>query len=437
MANRDITDNLAMLRALRDLRDDLRAEIPGFLTLIWAIRVQAIVDDDVEENAEFLAACDQIEAALNTLWDAQDAFRTPTAKMLGRYASCADLSDEDRCLAAFNDKLVADSDEFEVRGFTKFSAWVAGGSNVGDGTAMVHNIDPAFGGDVSHVETKTLKCVKSYPEVDQAVFEVEGAQAGDYSYIEGGSSRGLGYPGPTAGVGSNAPGAGASIRQTGDEIASVGVEASQGNLVVDGGFEAATLDSNDVNWTLDSGAAAINTSSPIAGSNDLKFAADGQVSQDLSGKIFPGRIYGLEFRTKKSGTVSAGTTTVRLYDGATAHLSIAVTNSAASGTEKQPYATVRIPATAKCDSMTLQIIEASIAGGGTMEVDNIILRELDVVDGGQAFGVTDGLVGWKAQNDVFTGATTGGTDGTLQRQNNELFGRGFEADATATDWADS
>lgn len=436
MAARDQADNLAMLQALRNLRDDLRAEIPGFLALIALIRVQAIVDDDVEENSEFLAVCDDLEAALDTLWNTQQGFAVPTAKMLGRYAGSSDLQDFNRNLAAFQDKLVADSDEFEVRGFTKFTAWSAGGSNVGNGTAMVYNIDPAFGGDISHVETLTAECKEAPDLGSQAVFQIRGAARGDFAYLEGGSSVGNAYPMPTPGLGKQSPGLDQLSVGTGEDIESVGDEASEGNLLNDGGFEAATLVSTtDSNWVRTGSVAEINTSSPISGDQDLIFDGDDTVTQEIPNVLKPGRIYALEFWTKKVGTVSAGTTTVKLTDGTTDFITIAVTNSGASGTEKQPYGTVRLPDSAKLDLMKVTIVEASLAGGGTMQVDGVKLVEMAIVDGGRAVAFTDGTTAW-ARNDVFTGATTGGTDGTLQRQNNELLGRGFEADSTATDWAD-
>lgn len=440
MADRDITDVLTMLRALRDYRDDLRAEIPGFVTLLEAIENAAVTDEPNEENDLFLDAVKAQKDALNALWEAQAEFATATAMMLGRYAGSPDLSDFDRNLAAFNDKLVADSDEFEIRNLSKFSAWSAGGSNVGNGTAFVHNIDPAFGGDISHVETKTARCVKSYPDVDRPVFVIEGAARGKFAYLEGGSSVGNAYNGAPAGIGSNAPGAGQTIGQTGQEIEASGLEESDGNLVIDGGFEAASLDSEDANWTKDSGGndVTINTSSPIDGDQDLKFAADGQVSQSVAGRVFPGRVYALEVWHDKDGTVSAGNLVVKLTDGATDHITLTIANSGMStSAAKATYGTVRIPASAKCDLMEVSIAEASMSGGGTVKVDRVVLRELTILDGGQAIGFADGPTGFKAQNDVFTGAITGGTDGTLQRQNNELLGRGFEADGTATDWADS
>jgi hypothetical protein len=436
MAARDQADVLALLQAVRDLRDDLRSEIPGFLTLIAAIRVQAIVDDDVEENSELLDWCDDMEDLCDALWNGQQGSAVPLAKVLGRYASSPDLNDYDRNLAEFQDKLVADSDEFKLRGFTKFSAWSAGGSNTGNGTAMVHNIDPAYGGDISHVETLTAEC-RTAEVGSQAVFRITGEKAGDFAYLEGGSGIGNAYGMPTAGVGAQSPGVGQEELQTGEDISSVGDESSEGNLIEDGGFEAATLDSNDSNWVDNSGSPAINTSSPISGTQDLIFDnANGEVYQDVSNVVEAGKYYGLEFWTKKVGTVSAGTTVVKLSDDTTDHITLTVTNNGASGTEKKAYGTVRIPDSADLANMKIYVTEASIAGGGSMQVDMIKLVPLKVIDGGRAVGFTDGTTAW-VRNDVFTGATSGGTGGTLQRQNNELFGRGFEADSTATDWADS
>ena len=434
MAARDLADNLAMLRALRDLRDDLRAEIPGFLTLIAAIRTQAIVDDDVEENNEFLAACEAMESALDDLWNAQSEFRTPTGKMLGRYSSSSDMQNHERNLAAFQDKLVADSDAFDDRGLTKFSSWSAGGSNVGNGTAMVYNIDPAFGGDISHVETLTAEC----KDVDgQAEFQIRGAARGDFAYLEGGSSVGNAYGIPTPGLGKQSPGLDQRTLGAGEPIESAGDEASEGNLLNDGSFENATLISTtDSNWVRTGSVAEINTSSPILGLADLIFDGNDTVTQEIPDVLRPGRIYALEFWTKKVGTVNAGTTVVKLTDGSTDHITISVTNSAATGTQKQPYGTVRLPDSAKLDLMEVTIVEASIAGGGTMQVDGVKLVELAIIDGGRAVAFTDGTTAW-ARNDVFTGATSGGTDGTLQRQNNELLGRGFEADGTPADWPDT
>lgn len=437
MAARDQADNLAMLQAMRDLRDDLRTDIAGFLTNIAAIRTQAIVDDDVEENNLFLDACEALEDACDALWEAQQELAVPAAMMLGRFSSSPDLNDYERNLAAFQDWLVANSDEFKLRGLTKFSTWSAGGSNTGNGTAMVHNIDPAYGGDISHVETLTAECIRAnYNE--RAVFVIRGAKAGDFAYLEGGSSIGNAYGMPTAGLGDQSPGEDQEELQTGDDIESVGDESSEGNLLEDGGFEAATLDStSDANWVDNSGSPAINTSSPISGSQDLIFDnANGEVYQAIPNKLKHGQYYGLEFWTKKVGTVSAGTTVVKLSDDTTDHITLTVTNSGASGTEKKAYGTVRLPDNADLENMKVYVTEASIAGGGSMQVDKIKLIPLKVIDGGRAVGFTDGTTAW-ARRDEFTGATTGGTSGTLQRQNNELFGRGFEADSTATDWADS
>lgn len=46
---------------------------------------------------------------------------------LGRYAGCASLSDPEKCIAAFHDKITADNEHVESAGFTKFSSFVPGG----------------------------------------------------------------------------------------------------------------------------------------------------------------------------------------------------------------------------------------------------------------------------------------------------------------------
>lgn len=439
MANRALADVLALDQAIRDLHDDVVTDLGGFKTNANAIEDLVDNGDTVPENAKLSAWLEEFRLRCNAVYDHFEALNEPLSIVHARYASAESFDDVEKNWARFQDKLVTDADEFESRGFTKFTAWSAGGSNVGTGTAMIYNIDPAQGGDIGRDETLTARCSKSYPDTNlgREVFVITGEAKGDWSHEEGGSGDNETY-GRTYGIGTNDLGPAVQskgyFKNVGEEIESVGTEASDGNLVNDGGFENATLSDN---WTVSSGSAAINSSTPINGDQDLSFPGNSVVYQSVAGKVFPGVIYGLEAWYKKVGTISAGTFTLKLKDGTTDHITISLTlSSAATSNTKLAYGTVLLPATAVTGSMQVEAAVASYSGSGTLQIDEIKLVPLYVVGGGRAVAFTGGLVPFKAQNDVFTGDTTGGTGGTLMRMLNRITKRGFESDTAATNWTD-
>lgn len=439
MAARALADVLALDQALRDLHDDVVSELAGFKTLANAVEDLIDNGDTAPENALLTGWLNDFKTACDGLYGTFSALNQPLSVVHARYAGAEEFTDTGRNWARFQDKLVADADELENRNFTRFSTWSAGGSNSGNGTMMVHNIDQAFGGDVDKAETLTARCLRSYPDtnVGQETWEVTGAAPGDWAHEEGGSARGNAYD-RVFGLGQSDLAARVESdfkRQTGIEFPTTGVTAEAGNLLNDGDFEGDTLSDQ---WTVAGANAAYNTTSPIAGSQHLRISGDETITQSVAGKVYPGCIYGLEGYYKKTGTISAGTMTLKLRDGTTDHITISLTlSSAATSATKLAYGTVLIPKTAVAASMEVQIATTSWSGAGTLDVDNIILTPLFVIGQARAVAATQGLTPWKAQNDVFTGAITGGTDGTLQRFFNRVAKRGFEADGTATDWPDA
>lgn len=439
MAARVLADVLSLDQALRDLHDDVVTDLGGFKTNADAVEDLIDNGDTAPENALLTNWLKGFKDKCDALYNHFEAINEPLSQVHARYAGAEDLSNTELNWARFNDKLVADGDEFESRGLSKFSAWSAGGSNVGDGTAMVHNLDPAVGGDVGRAETLTARCLKSYPDtdLDREVWEITGEKPGDWAHEEGGSARGGTYA-RTYGLGTSDVGNAVNEQeycaQTGDEIITVGDEAQGGNLLNDGGFENATLSEN---WTVAGGNAALNSSSPINGTQDLSISGDETIDQSVAGKVYPGVIYGLEAWYKKVGTISAGTFTLKLKDGTTDHITISLTlSSAATSSTKLAYGTVLMPKTAVTSLMEVELATSSWSGGGTLQVDKVKLVPLYVM-GGRAVAFTGGLTPFKAKNDLFTGATTGGTGGTLMRMLNRIAKRGFESDSTATDWPDS
>lgn len=439
MAARGISDVLGLDQALRDLHDDVVTDLGGFKTNANAVEDLIDNGDTAPENAKLTDWLKGFKERCDALYTHFEAINEPLSQVHARYAGAEDLSDAALNWARFNDKLVADSDEFESRGLSKFSSWSADGGNVGNGTAMVHNLDPAVGGDVGRAETLTARCVKSYPDtgLGREIFVIVGEAPGDWAHEEGGSARGKTYD-RKYGIGTSDVGNAVDeqqyYRQTGEDIETVGDEAQDGNLLNDGGFENETLSEN---WTVSGANAALNTSSPIAGNQDLSISGDETIVQSVAGKVYPGVVYAVEGWYKKVGTVSAGTLTLKLKDGTTDHITISLTlSSAATSSTKLAYGTVLMPKTAVTGSMEVEIATSSWSGAGTVQLDKIKLVPLYVM-GGRAVGFTSGLVPFKAQNDLFTGATTGGTGGTLMRMLNRITKRGFESDSTATDWPDS
>lgn len=436
MADRSTAEVLALLQALEDVLTDVITDQGGLVTLLNALEAQFNVADPHPVNTELSAKLQTLYDAMNGVMDAVTGFADPIAKVLGLYAGSPNLNDRDINLRAFQAKLVADADELEQAGYTKFTAMDAGGGNTGNGTIMVHNIDPAQGGDISHVETLTLRCSKSYPDtaLNAEEFVAVGATPARLKYLEAGSGMGGAYQLALGGdVDPNALSGQQPQVQTGDVIASIGGDEGTGNLVNNGDFEDDSLTGE---WTVAGSNATLDTASAMDGVNSLKFAGDDTVTQDVGSRLNPRVIYGLEVYAKKSGTPT-GTLTIKLKDGSTDHITITKDISTLTTSPvKQTYGTVLLPASADMETLKVEVKVASYGGSGNIYVDNVVLASLVVVDGGRALRPVQGLAPWR-KGDVFTKATTNANTGDNQKLMRFLFKRAFEADSAATDWPDN
>lgn len=435
MANRSQAEVLALVQALEDVFADLVTDQGGLDTLLAAVETQAAVGDHEEENNELFAWLQRMRTAMNNLFSAFLTVDAPLAKVLARFASSPDLADMETALAYFQKWLIDNSDEFEERGFTKASSASAGGSNTGNPAILIHAIDPAYGGDVGHVETKTLTCEKAYPEAPiegNEVFVVRGAAPGDYTYLEGGSGIGNAYQ-QEYGRAPQGLSAQQEVLQTGVEFSGVCGDEASGNLINDGDFENSDLNTE---WTESSGTWTEETTDECIGAQSVSTQGNGILYQPVGARLTQLCIYGMDFIAKKTGTPT-GSLTMKLKDDSTTHLTITKDISTlTTSAVKQAFGTVVLPKTADMSTLRIEFEVSSYGSSGKIVIDEATLQMLKVIDGGYAIGVSGGVTP-AAKHDSWTFATTGGTTGDNMEMLNRLYKRGFESDTAATDWPDN
>lgn len=435
MANRSRAECLALIQAFEDIYADQQTDLGGMDTLISTLEAQLVTGDHEEENIKLMDVVRVLRRAIDGVHDALMTAAAPLAKVLGRYAGAPDLNDIEGCLAYFQKKLVDDGDEFEERGFTKASSASAGGSNTGNPAILIHAIDPAYGGDVGHVETKTLTCEKAYPEAPiegNEVFVVRGAAPGDYTYLEGGSGIGNAYQ-QEYGRAPQGLSAQQEVLQTGVEFSGVCGDEASGNLINDGDFENSDLNTE---WTESSGTWTEDTTDECVGAQSVSTQGNGVLYQFVGARMVQLCIYGMDFIAKKTSTPT-GSLTMKLKDDSTTHLTITKDISTlTTSAVKQAFGTVVLPKTADMSTLRIEFEVSSYGSSGKIVIDEATLQMLKVIDGGYAIGVSGGVTP-AAKGDSWTFATTGGTTGDNMEFLNRLYKRGFESDTAATNWADN
>lgn len=434
MANRALADVLALIQAREDIYADQQTDLAGLDTLLSAFETQAAAGDFEDENLVMGAWLKSVRSAMDTLAKVliDDG---GLSTVLGRYASSPNLADKETNLAYFQKKLVDDADEFEERGLTKATTATAGGSNTGTNQVIIHTIDPAYGGDVGHVETKTISVEKAYPVVaieGNEELVIRGAAKGDYEYLEGGSSVGNAYQ-QEYGKAPQGPSELQEVLQTGEPFNSVCGDEQSGNLINDGDFENANL--ND-EWVESTGTWTEDTTDECIGLQSVSTQGNGILYQFVGARVYQRCFYGIDFVAKKTSTPT-GSLTMKLKDDATTYITITKDIATlTTGPVKQTFGTVFLPKTADMSTLRVEFEVSTYGSSGKVVIDEATLQMLKVVDGGYAIGVTGGVTPG-AEGDVFTIATTGGTTGDNMEFLNRVFKRGFESDAAATDWPDN
>lgn len=451
MAVKSKAEVRTVLRTAATLLDGTRTYLAGTHTTNVAACLAAIEAGDTQiEDATQLAALEAVQAAAGTLHSAVLDYIGTLHPTLGRYASSPNLADPNANISAFFDNLVTASEEVLSRGFTKFTSWTPGGSNIGNGTFCVFNNNPnGQSMDLSHVETLTIRCVED--EIDGTVagsegFIVIGQTSAEREWLNGGSAGNGGYRyqygvarkdfGPTQDALEVTNGSDLTPR-----MFSVGPTQAQGNLLADGDFEGGTLSDN---WTADAAGWAYDTTDEIAGSQSVSTATNSAtISQPLVNNLVAKGVYFLQaycgVEAGGSGEVT-GNLTFKVKDDSTTHVTITVDLSTlTAGTPiKATYAGFVLPETVGTN-LRVEIQMGTIGGTGTgkkVVVDNIVLTRGTIIDGGRAVAVLSGLANWRL-NDVATGATTISESGKIQRAMNLSYSRYLPHVGSGDYWTDS
>lgn len=122
----------AQLKTLWDELDELLDDTETYLSGEFTTNVNAVssaIDSGTDEPEDELAR-DRLKAvwsAAGTFWSSLVELHKVLPKYLGRYAGATSLEDPAKCFAAFHDKITAENEHVESRGFTKFTSFVAGG----------------------------------------------------------------------------------------------------------------------------------------------------------------------------------------------------------------------------------------------------------------------------------------------------------------------
>jgi len=405
-----------------------------FTTNLNSLSVAIAAGDDEPEDAEMEAALDAVVAAAVALRAAhRDCFRA-IHKTLGRYGAAPSLDDLKGNLAAFHDKLHADTEEFESRGLSKFSSWSAGGSNVGTGTFMYYGSDPDGQAlDISHVETLTLLCKGDQQDGESRGAErwqLKGATRESANYLTPKSGLDAGYDdiilGGTKGWNPDQP-----VVAVGSEFNSVAWGEGNGNLIAAGDFAGTgTTDEPTAGWTNESGAANLSYETTnvlkqnvAENKQSLKAVGNFKISQSLAGKagVQARRAYGAEFYCRVDANVTAGTATLKIIDDSTTHCTVSIDTTTLTNDTwtKIPYVAFVLP-TSIGNNLRAEIELASYAGSDEVLIDGVVLAPLALMDGGRAGAITEGVTDWR-RNDTATGATTSADTGNLQRRMNTEF----------------
>lgn len=462
---------LAVMQESKDYLDACRTFFSGdYLTAYQALSAALAAGDDEPEDAVQRAALrDSLDSAISA-YEAVKAAVYEIHATLGRYGESEDLNDVDLNLQRFSEKIEADSEAVKSRGFTKFSSWSAGGSNVGDGAFVVLNTDR--GGDLldySHVETVTIECIADsttgvFPTGAEQ-FIVYGEAIGDFPWDASGAGSGRGGEGddyaPPWGVTLDdfGPGLNARSLRAGLAFQAVGASQEAGNLVANGNCAQGLTGSGSSNtlaggWSRassggGSGTLELETTNQLKGTQSLKTDADFKLTFPITREntngvgADEGTPYALYVWARCNSSLTDGDVILRLIDDSTTHATLTfdltgITDDTWTGATP---VTVIMPGNPGAN-LRVELEVDNLAGtGAEVLIDNIMCVPLYHYDG-RTFAVLEGQTSWRVA-DSATGQTTVSEAGAIQRMVNEVFGGEgnvayLHADASAaTYWSDS
>lgn len=314
-------------------------------------------------------------------------------------------------------KMTADS-EYLDQSIGEAGTPAAAGTNVGTGMVLVHigldaynppvNYGPAL---VTNHSLDSALTVTSETMTFECVSDVaNGAPSGSESFSWRGAARGSQFDWDTEGSGD-----GPVLRVAGD-----------GGVVTDGEFENWSNTNTPVSWTLSTGAVAGTTilrfsSSPHRGTYAMEFKGDGtatiSITQDLTGRMDPGRMYMMSYRIKStSAPPAAGAFTFSLAivtPAGTTTRTANVANGALTTAWALKSAVALMPLE-RASSITLTLSATStLTTGQSIYIDSVAITPM-VYHGGIAAVVVPGSRDF-IRGDKFTSAITNDDAGTFQK----------------------
>lgn len=418
----------------------------GFTTAMDACSTANEAGDDVPEDLKRKDALKALRNSATSFWNKAVSYYKTNAPVFGRYAGATNLDKEPVNIEAFHDKLIADAESIEHRELTKFSTMSAG-SNKGNGTVFVRNLDAAGTDmDISHgTETLTITCVRD--QLDSGVtaeaeqFELEGTAKEDHVWEEGGvGDAGNSYdivPHEAANKVSSVQ----AIWSSGGIRRSVGATATGGNILVNGDFEtwgdATTLGT----WVKNSGTTNQETTNPAKGDSALSSSGNFKITQAIASKpaVASLQAYGIQLYVRVAAAVTAGIVTMKVIDDTATRATLTVDTTSLvddTWTKGATGGVTFVLPKGLGDNLRIEIELAGYTGSGAVLIDLAILAPLYQTDGGRFLGIASGLVDWK-RGDVFTGATTSADDGKTQKWLNRIYQRWWEHAAAAVNWPDA
>lgn len=442
MAVKSKTQVQALFTAMVDLLEDSEIWLDGtFMTEVEAIYDAIAAGDQQEEDAAQISALAAVIAGGEALYGKIVALFRTLHPTVGRYAGSANLKDRAVNWNALHEKLIGDSESVKSRGLTKFTSWSAGGSNVGDGAFVVFNTDiDATALDISHIETITLLCTAQGTESgiasDGGQFAVNGEDAGERDWSEGGSGKGMANAYRRAhGAGVNDWHAKVKTLGVGKTLNSVGGSASSGNLNRNADWEGTVQASNVAQWDIESGGSNLSadTTTPWKGTQSLKATGDFVISQSLEGRagIRTGQAYRLDAPGWIHANVSGADVTIKVKDDDTDHATITQDfTSLTDATWTDLTGVSFVLPDAIGENLRVEIELSNYTGSDHILIGDTILQEMTLVDEGRAVAIRTGQTNWR-KGDTATGATTSTDAGEKQKALNRHESRWLEHASSA------
>lgn len=463
MAAKSKAETLSQLQAYADLHDVVNTFLSGdFSTHVQACLTQIDTgDEEPEQREQRTVMMNLLNNGGAALWQSMMAAVRPIHRTLGRYAASANpaTGSEAMNLAAFNDKLQADTENIEKRGLTK-NSFSAGGSNTGTGR-VVTIVTDANGDDLdcAHVSSLKLRCINGgQPGVTagQEGFELTGG-LNDFAWEEGGiANSGRDYK--TAwGYGTYDFGRGVLIASSADNVAAMQTmsgRSSNNGIDGNGDLESAFIGSGVdkiPGFTILSGTAdlTLDETTQIKGDSSLKIANNCVFYTLLKpSMVYPKThaAFGQLLKKRISGGTLTGQITAILRSGGdpdtaasgTAHSTItvdigALTDNAVTNSDLA----VLIPKTIG-DNPRIEYTVTSYTASNSSQylvMDEVYFGRMYLIDGHRSILLVSGVTDWKT-DDVFTVTVSSTEGGTTQRFINRVFGRHLVSDTAATYWSD-